>query len=310
MKHLSKTGKQKQKQCFVVSPIGEPDSATRKRSDQVLQYVVRPAVESCGYVAVRADELDKPGIITSQVIQHVADAPLVVADLSERNPNLFYELAIRHALRKPFIQIIRTGEEIPFDVANTRTIHVDHNDLDSVDAAKKSIVGQVKALNEKSNIETPFSVSMDLKFLQQSEKPEERSIAELVGAVGDLRSSVKGLQTLRGRSGPGGIYSRLHPMKLVDGIASRSSPGVALLAIASYFRDSAPWLYDMSLEVYRITMRPRASKAERLRAVNELRQALELLVDSPMISEVFRDRQDLSPIMGGLHRALSMISSA
>ena len=107
-----------EKNCFVISPIGEPDSETRKRADQILKHVVKPAVGECGYTAVRADEIDKPGIITSQVIQRVVTDPLVVADLTERNPNVFYELAIRHALRKPLVQLIKKGEQIPFDVAD------------------------------------------------------------------------------------------------------------------------------------------------------------------------------------------------
>ena len=86
------------KSCFVIAPIGEAESDTRKRSDQVLRHIIRPAVEVCGYQAIRADEIDKPGVITSQVIQHVVGDPLVVADLTETNPNVFYELAIRHAI--------------------------------------------------------------------------------------------------------------------------------------------------------------------------------------------------------------------
>jgi len=69
---------------------------------------------------MRADELAEPGIITSQVIQHIVDDQLVIADLTERNPNVFYELALRHALRKPVVQIIHRGEAIPFDVAGMR----------------------------------------------------------------------------------------------------------------------------------------------------------------------------------------------
>lgn len=168
-----------EKLCFVISPIGDADSETRKRSDQVLNYVVRPAVTSCGYKAVRADEIDKPGMITSQVIRHVVNDDLVVADLTERNPNVFYELAIRHALRKPLVQIIGKGEAIPFDVAGTRTIYVDHKDLDSVAAAKNEIIKQVKALEkDSSDIETPISVLLDLQLRRQSEKPEERSLAK------------------------------------------------------------------------------------------------------------------------------------
>ena len=112
-----------EKLCFVISPIGDQDSETRKRSDQVLRHVVRPAADICGYMAVRADEIDKPGIITSQVIQHVVNDDLVVADLTESNPNVFYELAIRHALKKPLVQIIRKGEAIPFDVFVYRVTH-------------------------------------------------------------------------------------------------------------------------------------------------------------------------------------------
>ena len=198
-----------QKLCFVISPIGDPDSETRKRSDQVLKHVVRPAVTSCGYKAVRADEIDKPGMITSQVIQHVVNDALVVADLTERNPNVFYELAIRHALRKPLVQIIRKGESIPFDVAGTRTIYVDHKDLDNVEAAKNDIVEQIKALEaDSSDIETPISVSLDLQLLRQSEKPEERSLADLMAAVADLRASLSKVESRVGTKDQEGLLGR------------------------------------------------------------------------------------------------------
>lgn len=131
---------EKKKKCFVIAPIGEEKSETRKRSDQVLRHIISPAAEKCGYDTVRADEIDRPGIITSQVIQRVVDDDLVVADLTDSNPNVFYELAIRHALGKPLVQIIKKGENIPFDVAGTRTISVDHKDLDNAEAAKEDIV--------------------------------------------------------------------------------------------------------------------------------------------------------------------------
>ena len=136
------------KDCFVIAPIGEPESDIRKRSDQILKHVISPALKECGYKATRADQISEPGMITSQVIQHIVDDPLVVADLTDRNPNVFYELAIRHAIRKPLVQLIKKGEQIPFDVAGTRTIHVDHHDLDSVEGAKKEIIAQVRSLEK------------------------------------------------------------------------------------------------------------------------------------------------------------------
>lgn len=180
-----------EKQCFVIAPIGEAESDTRKRSDQILKHIIAPAAKSCGYNAIRADQISEPGIITSQVIQHIVDDPLVIADLTGRNPNVFYELAIRHAIKKPLVQIIKKGEAIPFDVAGTRTVHVDHHDLDSVEEAKDEIIKQIKATEKDAgDVDTPISVALDLQILRQSDNPEQRSLADLVSAIAELRTSL------------------------------------------------------------------------------------------------------------------------
>jgi hypothetical protein len=182
------------KTCFVIAPIGEPESPTRKRSDQVLKYIIAPAANECGYDTIRADELSKPGIITNQVTQRILDDPLVIADLTGRNPNVFYELAIRHMVRKPLVQIIQKGEPIPFDVAATRIIQVDHRDLDSVEGAKNEIVKQIAAVEkDPSEIDTPISVAVDLQTLRHGD-PEQRSIADIVEVISDLRTEVSSLE--------------------------------------------------------------------------------------------------------------------
>jgi len=142
----------KEKECFVIAPIGEKNSQTRKRSDQILKNIVKPAAAECGYVAIRADEIFEPGPITDQVIQRIIEDPLVIADLTEGNPNVFYELALRHAFKRPVVQLIRTGDTIPFDVRGMRTIEVDHHDMKSVEEARKKIVAQIRAYEGKKTI--------------------------------------------------------------------------------------------------------------------------------------------------------------
>lgn len=187
--------KKRSSSCFVIAPIGEDDSETRKRSDKMLKYVISPVAEEQGYEAIRADQISEPGLITSQVIQHVADDDLVIADLSERNPNVFYELALRHALKKPLVQLMAKGERIPFDVAGMRTIEIDINDLDSVESAKEALAEQIKAVEKDPEaIDTPISFAFDLQQLRQSENPEERSLADLVSALSELRSEVNDLE--------------------------------------------------------------------------------------------------------------------
>lgn len=183
------------KTCFVIAPIGDPESDIRKRSDQILKHIITPAANACEYEALRADQISEPGIITTQVIQHIVDDPLVIADLTGRNPNVFYELAIRHAIKKPLVQVIKKGEPIPFDVAGTRTVHVDHHDLDSVEEAKKEIIKQIRcAENDAAQVDTPISVALDLQVMRQSDSPEQRSLADVVAAMSELRSGLQSIE--------------------------------------------------------------------------------------------------------------------
>jgi len=182
-------------ECFIIAPIGESDSDVRKRSDQVLEYVISPALGDFNYEAVRADKISEPGMITSQVIQKVVNSALVIADLTGQNPNVFYELAIRHAIKKPLIQIIKKSEQMPFDVAGTRTIQVDLQDLDSVANAKKEIIAQITSLEKNPNDqETPISVSLDLQTLKQSDSPEQRSLGDVLSTITEIKTSIRGIE--------------------------------------------------------------------------------------------------------------------
>ncbi|MEO6232747.1 MAG: hypothetical protein ABJB11_17245 [Ferruginibacter sp.] len=184
------------KLCFVISPIGEPDSQTRKRSDKILKFIIIPAVEKFDYEAIRADQISEPGIITSQVIQKIVESDLVIADLTDKNPNVFYELALRHAIKKPLIQIISKDDTIPFDIAATRVIRFDIQDLDSVENAKTEIANQILIVKSgKVEFDNPISISFDIKKLNESGNPEQRSIADIVQSLSEIRGIVTNLES-------------------------------------------------------------------------------------------------------------------
>jgi hypothetical protein len=181
-----------QKRCFVIAPIGDKDSPVRKRSDQILRHVIAPVVDELGYDAIRADQMPQPGVITNQVIERIAEDELVIADLTGSNPNVFYELALRHAMAKPLIQIIERGEKIPFDVIGMRTIEVDHKDLDSVEDAKEEIRRQIDALETQSEpVETPVSFMVQLRALRESEDPRGRSLADLMEGMAEMKADLR-----------------------------------------------------------------------------------------------------------------------
>lgn len=159
--------------CFYVSPIGDEDSEHRMHSDLFLNHIVVPAVAEFGLNIVRADQIGEPGMITKQIIEHIVLAKLVIADLSFHNPNVFYELAIRHACRLPTVQIIRESDKIPFDLGQVRTVKVDDSSIytlvPQLETYKSEIANQVrKELEEGSSTENPISVffpGLEVKIL-------------------------------------------------------------------------------------------------------------------------------------------------
>jgi hypothetical protein len=169
-----------ERECFVVGPIGEAESETRKRSDKIYKYVVAPVVEPRGYKLLRADKIGSPGVITSQVIEHVVNASLVIADLSERNANAFYELAIRHAFRRPFVQLISVGWDLPFDVAAMRTVFVDLTDPDRIEEAKRELAQHLDTVErDPAALETPISAVLDLQELRSSGDALAKAVADI-----------------------------------------------------------------------------------------------------------------------------------
>jgi len=151
------------KSCFMVTPIGEEGSEERKHADLIMGSYIEPVVEEFGLTVVRADKIQKTGMITRQIFDYLINAELVIADLSFSNPNVFYELAIRHAMRKPVIQIIRTGDKLPFDINQIRTIHIDLSDvyaaIPQINTVQTEIRNQIrKILENPAEVESPLSV--------------------------------------------------------------------------------------------------------------------------------------------------------
>jgi len=127
-----------QPKCFVISPIGKLGSETRKAADDLFELILEPALEHFGFDVVRADKIPGAGVITNDIISLVQSAELCVIDLSESNPNVFYECGRRHETARPFIQL-SSNDDIPFDLAGIRTIHYDLSTPRSVHEAIQEI---------------------------------------------------------------------------------------------------------------------------------------------------------------------------
>jgi hypothetical protein len=231
------------KECFVISPIGPEGSSTRERADKILDHVIRAVTEERGYNTIRADEIDKPGQITTQIIQKTVNSDIVIADLTNQNPNVFYELAIRHAAREPFIQIIAKDQDIPFDLSDQRTIKIDIEDLDSVEDAKSRMANQIdKIESSEADVSSPISTAMDLHFWEESGDPQQQELAdvieistEIMSELDNMRSEIETMQT--------NGFEDADIKKLID-IYDRSDDMEAAINDIRYLTDSAELSHD------------------------------------------------------------------
>lgn len=130
------------KTCFVIGPIGSKFApiGSRERDSyedalQVLDQVIVPACERYELNPVRADQIASTGEINEQIFRHLRDDDVVIADLSNANANVMYELGLRHTRPLLTIQLGEYGQ-LPFDITAVRTIQFSRSERGLIDARK------------------------------------------------------------------------------------------------------------------------------------------------------------------------------
>ena len=105
-----------EKICFVIMPFGEP-------FDSYYREIFVPTIKRAGLKPIRADEIHRPGVIINQVWESIKQATVLVAEVTDQNPNVMYELGLAHAINKPVVQIIKNdAKNVPFDLRSLRHI--------------------------------------------------------------------------------------------------------------------------------------------------------------------------------------------
>jgi len=106
------------KTCFIITPIGKPTDPIRRHIDGVVQGI-KDAIGG-EFDVIVAHEMFDIGSINRQVLEQIYTSDLVIANLTNLNPNVMYELAFRHSVGKPAIVIAEVGTVLPFDVKDER----------------------------------------------------------------------------------------------------------------------------------------------------------------------------------------------
>ncbi|GAB1338987.1 hypothetical protein ACE1SV_55770 [Streptomyces sp. E-15] len=167
------------RRCFVVGPIGDPYAAHHSPEREayehhlgIFEQVIAPACERYGITAVRADGIAHAGDINEQICRHVIESDLVIADVSGGNPNVMYELGLRHITGKPTIHIGEAGQ-LPFDIASIRTIRYRRSRSHLADARREIEGALAVGLRDGFELLTPARVLRGLQSGDGSPLPAE-----------------------------------------------------------------------------------------------------------------------------------------
>ncbi len=145
--------------CFVIMPFGEKVNAANKKIDFDVVYdtLIKSAITKAGMKSLREDESMLGGIVIKNMFQRIIFCDIAIADITFDNPNVYYELGIRHAVRPASTIIIceKTHRTHPFNITGLRIIEYEY------DFEKKEIREVEKKVDQLYTLMTGITAKED-----------------------------------------------------------------------------------------------------------------------------------------------------
>ncbi len=178
------------KTCFIISSIGKEGSEIRAKADEKFDLIFKPVLNELDYGVTRADKIGSPGSISREIVENIISSDLVIADVSDENPNVFYELAIRNAVKKSVIVFKGLEQTMPFDIYDKRAISIDMAKPRVWENAKILLKKQVNE-SEKKPETASESILSDFTFEIKAGEKSRSDTDRLASMMKDIQQELR-----------------------------------------------------------------------------------------------------------------------
>lgn len=189
--------------CFIIMPIADPEGYDKGHFNKVYEDIIKVACQNANFNPVRADEVKQTNLIHLDILQKLIDSPMAICDLSNRNPNVLFELGLRQAFDKPTVLVQECGTPKIFDISPLRyTEYRKELKYREVIEDQESIANAIKATKEATDkgeginsIVALLSLSSPASLKDVSENDTAKMMQIIMSEMNDLRTDFR--RTLR-----------------------------------------------------------------------------------------------------------------
>ncbi|MGC2236649.1 MAG: hypothetical protein WA584_10840 [Pyrinomonadaceae bacterium] len=185
--------------CFVLMPISDPDGYAQGHFGRIYVELFQPACELAGYSPIRSDEVFQTNLIQLDILKKLLDVPMVLCDLSSRNPNVMFELGIRQAFDKPVVLVQEVVTKPIFDISGLRYTEYRNQRLyNEVIEDQQKIANAI--ISTKNEFDSGQGINSIVKLLELTksaslkdiDNPDKDQLIQLLRAdIGSLRQEFR-----------------------------------------------------------------------------------------------------------------------
>lgn len=219
--------------CFIVMPFGAIFSTEYER-------IIRPAVEESGLQCIRGDEIYSKPRIMDDIWKSIRAARFIIAELTGKNPNVFYEVGLAQAIGKPIIIITRDENDVPFDLKALRYLYYDVQNPFWGEDLKARIKAMIQSVLKEDSLSTYLE---GITTTEKLEFPDPEKVKPILNSAAKLQvQSVAGIWRTSYKLPGRDVTSITKTLNL-----SQEGQNLSGLEIITYFREDTPTVVQQAL---------------------------------------------------------------